>query len=121
MDYRVNPHERVCNFLKFHMKKSSHGSYVYAEVRMASKDGKTSRTGWLVCDVGDKPPKRISPSESVTYRIPLSNGWTPFDLSLRDEVKKSHFGQSGLEFSELLSIRFRGSLSVSPIELYREI
>jgi hypothetical protein len=33
----------------------------------------------------------------------------------------ARFGQEeGLEFSELLSIRLRGSVSVSPLGLYRE-
>jgi len=51
----------------------------------------------------------------------VADGWTPFNLSLRDVVRRSCFGQEeGLEFTELISIRLRGSVSVSPIGLFRE-
>ncbi len=124
IDLKPDPHHKVCNRLRFQMKLTHDcpESYVYAMIRLTSKDRKTvSKPGWIAFDVGDKPPAKHGPSEWIIYGKPSANGWTAFDLSLPEEIQRSCFGQEeGLEFGELLSIRLRGSVSVSPIGLYRE-
>ena len=123
IDLRPEPHHKVCNRLTFQMKLTHDcpESYIYAMVRLTSKDGKTvSKPGWIAFDVGNKPPAKHGPSEWIIYGKPSANGWTAFDISLLEEIRRSCFGQEeGLEFGELLSIRLRGSVSVSPIGLYR--
>lgn len=124
IDLKPDPHHRVCNRLRFQMKLTHDcpESYVYVMARITSKDGRTvSKPCWIACDVGNEPPAKHGPDEWIIYGKPSANGWTPFDLPLPEEIRKSCFGQEqGLEFNELLSIRLRGSVSVSPIELYRE-
>jgi hypothetical protein len=124
IDLRLEPHYKVCSRLQFSMKLTHDcpESYVYAKVRVTSKDGKTiSKSGWVACDVGNKAPAKHGPDEWIIYGKPSANGWTAFNLSLPEEIRRSFFAQEeDLEFSELLSVRLRGSVSVSPIELYRE-
>ena len=110
--------ERVCNRVAF-IAKLSDRSYIYARIRMSSKDGQTvSRDGWIAVDVGDKCPRKVSRDEWVIYRKPSPGGWARFDLFLPEETNRT-FGQAeGLQFSELLGFRLRGSLSVSPISLF---
>lgn len=124
LDLKPDPHQRVCNRLKFRLKltRDCPGSYVYLMVQVTSKDRKTAvKPAWIACDVGNKPPAKHGPSEWIIYGKPSANGWTEFDLRLPDVIGESCFGQEdGLEFGELLSVRLRGSVSVSPIELYRQ-
>jgi|HubBroStandDraft_6_1064221.scaffolds.fasta_scaffold268699_1 hypothetical protein len=91
-------------------------------VKVTSKDGRTiSKVSWIACDVGNSRPGKHGQHEWIVCRTPLTDGWTPFDLSLREVIERLHFGQEeGLQFSELMSIRLRGSISVSPIGIYRE-
>jgi hypothetical protein len=123
LDLKLEPHHKVCDRVRFAMKLSrdSRESYVYAKILLRPRDGKAKpKTGWVACDVGNKPSVKYSVDEWVVYGRPLADGWTPFDLDLRDEVAKSHFsGEQGFDFGELLSVRLRGSISVSPITLYR--
>lgn len=123
IDLKLDPHYKVCDQLKFEMKLTpdSDESYVYAKVRVTSKDRKTvSKVVWIACDVGNKPPAKHGPDEWVIYGKPAAGGWTPFGLRLSEMIRKSRFGEEeGLEFIELLSIRLRGCVSVSSFTLYR--
>jgi hypothetical protein len=124
IDLKPEPHHKVCDRVRFAMKLSrdSHESYAYAKILLRSKDGKEKpKTGWIACDVGNKPSAKHSVDEWIVYGRPLADGWTPFELNLRDEVEKSHFArEQGFDFGELLSVRLRGSISVSPIIFYRD-
>lgn len=117
IDCDVEKYQRVCNQIEF-CAKFSEQSYAYAKVRLVSKDGQSvSREAWIACDVGVRAPRRVSNAEWVIYRKPENDGWTKFDLSLPEEVSRT-FGQGeGLQFSELLGFRLRGSLSITPIVL----
>ena len=120
IDYNVPKDLKIGNRVRFETRLSD-GAYVYARVQLTSRDARrVSKVGWIACGVGDKPAKKISDVEWLIYRMPRDNGWTLFDLSLPEEVSNSHFGQQeGLRFYELVTIRLRGTLSVSPIEFYR--
>ena len=120
VDYALEKYQRVCNRLQFSARLAD-GAHVYAKVELAPKnDLKASRIGWIACDVGDRPPRKESGDEWVVFRTPRSDGWALFDLSLRDEVRRTFGEAEGLEFIQLLGIRLRGSLSVSAIKLYRD-
>jgi hypothetical protein len=122
IDLKLDPHQKVCNRIRFDMKltRDSSDSYVYIKVQMTSKYGKAVfKRGWIACDVGNKPASRHGPDEWIIYGKPSADGWTRFDLVLPEQVRDSAFGQEeGFEFSELLSIRIRGSVSVSTFSLY---
>ena len=118
IDCNVENHQKVCNRVEFSAKLSAR-SYVYAKVHLVSKDGHTvARDGWIACDVGNGPPRKVSRDEWVIMRYPRSDGWAEFDLLLPDEVSRTFGHAEGLEFSQLLGFRLRGSLSISPIKLF---
>lgn len=119
IDYDVQKYQRVCNRVKFDAKLD-HGSYVYARLQLVSKDGHSvSKQQWIACDIADKPPRQVSVDEWCIYRKPRNDGWTTFDLFLPDEVERTFGRAKGLRLSAFLGIRLRGSVSVSPILLYR--
>ncbi len=124
IDLRVEPQHRLCNRLRFQTKpgKDCPESYIYANVQVTSKDGKHGpMPAWIACNIGMGPPARHGPNEWIIYRTPAADGWATFDLLLPEEVQSSPLGrEDGLAFSELLGIRMRGSISVSPIELWRD-
>jgi hypothetical protein len=115
----LEPFQKVCNRLRFRAKFAN-GAYAYARVRVVSKnDQKASKLVWIAYHTGNKPAERYMSDEWVIYGKPSADGWTAFDSSLIDELAKSAFGRDeGYEFRELLLIRLRGSLSISPIELW---
>jgi hypothetical protein len=120
IDHDVEKYQRSCNRVEFVAKLSEH-SYAYIKVRLTSKDNKSVlREGWITCDVGTRPPRKESRNEWVVCRKPEKDGWTRFNLSLPEEVSKTFGQDEGLRFSELLGFRLRGSLSISPIGLYRD-
>jgi hypothetical protein len=120
IDIDVEKYQRLCNRVLF-SAKLSHDSYAYAKVRLVSTNSQPTETdAWLACDIGDKPPRKVSSHEWVVCRKPGDGGWANFDLSLPNEVSQT-LGQAGdLRFSELLGFRLRGTLSISPIDLYRD-
>ncbi|MGB7754125.1 MAG: hypothetical protein WCF88_21415 [Candidatus Acidiferrales bacterium] len=120
VDFKLEKYQRACNRLRFRAKLADE-AHVYAKVQLLPNDGRNvPKTGWIACDIGDKPPQQRPHDEWVIFRRPQKHGWALFDLHLPDEVKRT-FGQGeGFEFGELLAIRLRGSLSVSPIKLYLE-
>jgi hypothetical protein len=122
IDLKVEAKEQRCNRLLFRTKPRGDcpESYVYANVRAASSDGKLAKAVWIACDVGDKTPATHGPDECIIFRTQSPDGWATFDLSLPEEILRSPFGKQGLRFAELLGIRVRGSISVSPIGFYLE-
>jgi hypothetical protein len=119
IDIDVAKFQRLCNRVLFAAKLSDK-SYAYAKIRLASTASQTIyRDVWIACDIGDRLPRQESTEEWVIYRKPDGDGWANFDLSLPDEVGRT-FGQTDeFRFSELLGFRLRGSMSISPIDLYR--
>jgi len=120
IDYKFENYQRTCNRLRFTAKLSGE-SHVYAKIQIASSDNSSPpQIGWIACDVGNGAPMSRPSNEWVVYRAPQEGGWTLFDLQLPDEVART-FGLDGrLKFGEMLGIRLRGSLSISPIELLRD-
>jgi hypothetical protein len=75
---------------------------------------------WLRHVIGTGEPYSINRSEwslDIQGEV-LDDGWTLVKISLEDEVART-FGREGLVYQRLNGIRLRGSLSVSPITLYR--
>jgi len=118
IDYDLEKYQRTANHVRFSAKLSDK-SYLYAKVRLVSRDGRSvSRVGWITCDTGAGPPRKESRDEWVIHRTPGKDGWTTFDLFLPEEVSQTFGKAEGLQFSELLGFRLRGSLAVSPINVY---
>jgi hypothetical protein len=120
IDLGVEEYLKVCNRVSFGAKLSA-DSYVYARIRMESRDGEShSKVGWIACAIGDRGPRRESRDEWVVYQVPTKSGWSNYDLFLPDVVEQTFGTSEGLKFSELLGFRLRGTLSITRISLYRD-
>jgi hypothetical protein len=120
MDYAVAEDQKNCRRMRFRVKLP-HNAQIYAKMQLGASTQSPTKVGWVACNLGDRPPQKVSNEESVIFRPALADGWTLFDFSLSDEVAKSHFGkEQGLHFGALLGIRLRGSVTLSPIELILE-
>jgi hypothetical protein len=122
LDYEVEPQDMICERVKL-AAKISRNTIFYTLVRVAEAGGTNFRSVWLahVFGVGNEPPKKTSDSEWTVYTTgeDLGKGWMRFDLSLPEEVLKT-YGTEGLVYrDQLLTVRLRGALSISPIDLDR--
>jgi hypothetical protein len=118
-------HRTTCNRLKFAANFSVDARF-YVFVRMSPRqDGHEPIEKWVQMGVNIGPPQ-VDPRWGKEGILSISGkalggGWQLFDISLEDAVN-STFGKEGFIYGEhgkLLRIRLRGSLSISPIELYR--
>ena len=123
MDYPIAEAQKTrCNRLIFAANFGIDGK-AYAFLHMPSRIvGGTSEERWIQMGV-NVGPDRIEGDEGIVGIIgkELRDGWVSFDVSLPDIVERT-FGKRQLFFGEhgkLLRIRFRGSLSISEVELYR--
>ena len=117
----VVAHLTSCNRIQFSANFANDGRF-YTLVEIRSKNGQVAEQRWIAHLVGNGSAY-VEGKEGV---VPiagksLGNGCVSFKLSLVDEANRA-FGQTGLEYGKsgkLLNIRLRGSLSISPIELYK--
>lgn len=117
IDYAAPEQLRGCSRIRFRAKLTR-DAHVYAKVELVSSSGGSRVIGWIACSVGDKVAQKVANNEWLISRPQLPDGWALFDLSIPDEINRSHFRkEQSLEFSGFLGIRLRGSLAVSPIEL----
>jgi hypothetical protein len=122
IDHEVEPYPGFCKRLKYAASFPGHAA-VYTYVRVVAPDGATHRK-WLqhVLGRGDEPIGDVDMTDERKIFVsgkPLNDGWLSFDLFLPDEVQRA-YPLDGFTYSGLIKIRLRGSLSISPIELYRE-
>jgi hypothetical protein len=118
--YAIPPFAMVANRLKFTAKFSQNGRF-YVLAKMTSKDASSAmQDGWIQFTPIPNPQM---PSQSGNERktslsgTHLGNGWMKYDITLDYEVRKL-YGHDGLIFSHLLSLRIRGTVQISAIELY---
>lgn len=119
LDYEVGPSGSLCNFVELALKPST-GSVVYLKIKVRTRDGSESAEVWIGHNIGNERPQRISPIEwevCVPGEV-LDNEWLLLKLSISDEVQNT-FGHEGWVYQSLLRVRLRGSMSISPITLYR--
>lgn len=117
LDFEVKPCASLCDLLKF-TADYSHDAVMYAKIQVASKDDSISKPVWLAYSVGKGLPKKSGPNEWTIYVSATRNGQLVVDSRLPVDVEHT-YGREGLKYRSLLAIRLRGSLSISPIELYR--
>jgi len=126
MDYAiVEARKTRCNHLRFAANFGTDGR-IYTLVQMPPSTAGQSPLGrWIQMGVNIIGPPRIDVHfDEGIVRIsgkPLGGGWEAFDILLNDKVKDT-WGKRGFIYGEhgiLSSIRLRGRLSISPIELYR--
>jgi hypothetical protein len=118
LDYEVEPHARVADTVEFYVKFTAN-SVFYLKVRLVSRDKSKADIVWLAHVPGSEPAKEYDSREwtvFVTGDI-LENGWRRVTLPIAAEVDQT-FGRKGWVYQELLGIRFRGTISVSPITFY---
>jgi len=119
MDHALRPPESLCKRVEFLAKLTS-TSVIYARVQMTSKDTNRDRDGWIAHKFGEVAT--ASPLDTVEWTLagpgePTNQaGWSKLVWSLPEEVART-FGNQGWAYERLLSIRLRGTLSISPISL----
>lgn len=122
INYDLDQYAMRCDRLRFTANFGSDGR-LYARVRVTSRDGRTvAKEKWLQhAPVGGYVAERTADECVVSISGKYAgNGWTAYDLSLADEVHAC-FSADGFVFRQLLSIRLRGTLSISAIELWRSV
>jgi hypothetical protein len=119
LDYEVGQSASLCNFVEL-ASKLSKDAVIYVKVKVRSRDLSESAEVWLGHVIGNDQPKKISPIEwqISTRGEVLDNEWLLLKLAISDEVRNT-FGRQGWVYQSLLRVRLRGTMSISPITLYR--
>lgn len=119
LNHAIGQVQSLANLVEYCIKPSQYGSF-YLRVTVRSRDGSQTRSVWLRHVIGTGMPYQVGPNEWSFYINGelLEDGWVLVKLSLEDEVSCS-FGTQGYVYQNLLSVRFRGSLSISPISFFR--
>jgi hypothetical protein len=125
MDYPIlEAHVTACNRLCFSAKFGTDGRlYVLFQLNPRTV-GESAVQRWIQLGV-NIGRSRVEANEgivSVTGKI-MKDGWQSFDISL-NRVVNDTFGKQGFVYGEhgkLLTIRLRGSMSISPIRLCRSV
>ncbi len=123
LDYAVNPAERLTDVVRLSVKTTAQAlSTFYFLVTVETANGAQSRSVWISHKVGRQKPSKVNRKEWLVYidGRPEGNGWIAAELQLRREVAAT-FGTEGWVLRDLLAIRVRGSISVSPIEMFRHV
>ncbi len=93
---------------------------LFVVVRLLTRDGSRPRDGGIKFELSRRQPYYTKEYDEWVLPIDppsLGNGWHHLDISLTDAVGHT-WGQAGWMLSELLKIRLRGHLGISPIKLY---
>jgi len=104
----------VCDF------KFSNTAILFVRVKLATRDKLKTEQGFIKFVLGNGQPFFVSRYHEWELPIEppsLGNGWHRLDIDLIEAVNRT-WGQQGWLLSELVTIRLRGALSVSPIKLY---
>jgi hypothetical protein len=119
MDYSIEAPYRVCRRLRLTVKLPT-GSYVQVAVTLKNTTGEQKTGYWLTFSIGDpkaKPRPDARDDKEMNCFVNgkhLGKGWIELNLSLEEQTSRA-FGDRGLMFSELTTIRLRNALSISPI------
>jgi hypothetical protein len=122
IDHEVPPYPALSKRLRYAASFPGHAA-VYTYVKVTDPHGSTHNK-WLqhVFGHGDEPVADTDAKDERKVFVsgkPLKDGWLQFELFLPDEVQRA-YAPEGFVYSSLIKIRLRGSLSISPIELYRD-
>jgi hypothetical protein len=122
IDHEIAPYPGFSKRLKYVASFPGHAA-VYTYIRVLGPDGATHHK-WLqhVLGRGDEPIADMDMKDERKIFVngkPLKDGWLSFVLSLPDEVQRA-YARERFSYSALIKIRLRGSLHISPIELYED-
>jgi hypothetical protein len=104
----------VCDF------KFSNTAMIWVRVKLATRDNSKTEQGFIKFLLGSGQPVFVPRYKEWELPIDppsLGSGWHHLDIDLIDAVNRT-WGQNGWQLSELVTIRVRGDLSISPIKLY---
>jgi hypothetical protein len=121
IDFTLEPNWILVDRLEYSAKYVGAGSAFYTRVTVGFKDGTKDEQIWIAHKVGKARPTPDG-SNSKNWVVflqgkPITYGWRFFDVSVSDEVRQIYQGRGGF-LRHLTKFRLRGSLSISPIELY---
>jgi hypothetical protein len=97
----------------------STGAELFVVIRLLTRDGSGNRDCGIKFELSRRQPYYTKQYDEWVLPIDppsLGNGWYHLDISLTDAVGRT-WGQAGWTLSELLRIRLRGHLAISPIQL----
>lgn len=119
LDYEVRPPGGMSG--RVHLKaRYSANAVFYLKVRMAARKDGGSKFGWLAFRLGNGSPKQESHDEWIIYASDSgTDGWIPLNLSLPYHVAETFGKDQGLSYQELVAVRLRESISISPIRFFR--
>src|SRR5581483_8149897 len=126
IDFSLDPinHEFV-NRLRFSAKFTTEDDTIFfTEVELATYDGSKGDSRWIKHYVGSKPATPGAPNYKNEYIRwmavkKLANGWSEFDIFLPSAVAET-WGKEGWTFKRLKTIRIRGNISITPIDLIHD-
>jgi hypothetical protein len=129
MDYELSTELTSCDLVRFAIRFDG-GQYpqedatmVFTILDLVPSDKSTSKRRRIKYELGSGAPHPTDGKwKKDEWTLPmdaqeLPSGWRQFDISLKEAVRKT-WGTQGWEFGALRAIRLRGSLSITPIELY---
>lgn len=104
----------VCDF------KFGNQAMIFVRVKLATLDNFKTEEGFIKFEIRGGQIRWVPKYNEWELPIdppPLGDGWHHLDIDLVDAVNQT-WGQKGWRLSELVKIRLRGELSISPIKLY---
>jgi hypothetical protein len=120
MDFAIEPSASLADRITY-MAKYTDTTMIFIRVRMTSPDSMATQEKWIKLELGKDDPRPTAKWEQEEWTLPVSgipikSGWREFDLSLPDAVRRT-WGTHGWTFKRILTIRIRGRLGISPIDL----
>jgi hypothetical protein len=108
--------------MQFSAKYIGRYAAFYVRVEIGFKDSTKDEEIWIAHQVGDGQPVTDGNNSKnwIVFLpgVPISNSWRSFKASVSDEVREIFQGRGGF-LKRLITLRLRGNLSISPIELYQ--
>ncbi len=117
LDYHLDPSLSFSDVVECAIKPGEVGT-LYLRVRVKTADNSANKSVWIAHTLGTGKPTQSG--EEWGIEIPgshVGNGWRSIRCLLRDEVRAT-CGQEGWIYDQVLCIRIRGTLSISPIKFY---
>jgi hypothetical protein len=119
LDYEPKPPNGLCGRVELSARYSA-DAVVYLKVLMEGREAKDSKIGWIAFRLGNGGPKKEAHNEWAVYVAGSERvGWVNLRLPLHYYVAQTFGTDQRLVYKELLGLRLRGSLDISPIQFIR--
>jgi hypothetical protein len=122
IDFDLNPDARLSTRLTCAAKFIDDSAMIFVAVHVVTQDGPTPVRKLIKFKLGIGAPFPTEGYVDQEWTLlinpeSLGNGWRRLSIALPDAVERT-WGRFGWQFRELLTIRLRGHIHISPIRLY---